>query len=205
MGRLLSLARGIETSLWSRLGRWIQEVATTTDQAVGDVSTLQTEMNVAQTDIAALQTDLGAAEIDIGVLQSDVAALQAPNRSFGELAADSAALPAAAAWLDLVTLNHISATTRLNIAASVCATTAVAAWLGFRIRVTVDGAPVAGAGGTVFAATYDLDDVGAFRDLDVALGAHVIVLQGQSDGGNCIVPVVSKAPFGHATLSAQDL
>ena len=41
MGRLLSLARGIEASLWSRFGRWIQEVSTTTDQAVVDIAVLQ--------------------------------------------------------------------------------------------------------------------------------------------------------------------
>ena len=41
MGRLLSLMRGVECSIRSRLGQWMQEVSTTTDQAVVDIAALQ--------------------------------------------------------------------------------------------------------------------------------------------------------------------
>lgn len=55
MGRLLSLLKGVECSIRSRLGSWMQEVSLAGDQAASDVSTLQTEMNAAEADISTLQ------------------------------------------------------------------------------------------------------------------------------------------------------
>ncbi len=55
MGKLFSLLKGVECSIRSRLGSWMQEVSLAGDQAATDVSTLQTEMTAAEAAIVALQ------------------------------------------------------------------------------------------------------------------------------------------------------
>lgn len=55
MGRLLSLVRGVETSIRSRLGTWMQEVSLNGDQASSNISTLQVLEAQDAANIAALQ------------------------------------------------------------------------------------------------------------------------------------------------------
>lgn len=60
MGRLLSLVRGVESSIRSRLGSWMQEVSVAGDLASSNISTLQTLEAQDAANIVQLQVDVTA-------------------------------------------------------------------------------------------------------------------------------------------------